>query len=627
MARKAAYGTWPSPLAPRDMAAGVRLGGLAWDTASERLVWLEGRGPDGVLLCGGESADAPRTVSSSHSVRARLGYGGGDFAVADGVAFYASEGRLYRHSLDGGQALAITPALGECASPAVSPDGRWIVYVNSLNDVDGLAIVPSDGSAWPRQLAYGSDFVMQPRWASAGDAVAWIAWDYPQMPWDGTRLEMARLVPGSGGWPEVTERTVLAGSERVAIFQPEFSPDGRYLAYVSDESGWSSLYLRDLRSGAVRLLVGEEAEIGVPAWAQDVRTYAWSADSAMIYYCRHSRGYAHLWSVSVDTGDRQPVAGLEAYSHVAQVVSSPGGQIACLATGTAVPRRVISVHPASGRVRVRARSEAEALVAEDIGEPLPVTWRSMDGETVHGLHYPPQSATCEGDGLPPLIVRVHGGPTGQSFAEYDPAVLFFTTRGYAVLEVNYRGSTGYGRAYRDRLLGNWGIVDADDAVSGARHAAAQGWADPGRMVIMGGSAGGFTVLQCLVRYPGTFRAGVCMYGVADLFGLAADTHKLERHYTDMLVGPLPEAAALYRERSPVFHAERITDPVAVFQGEDDKVVPKPQSDAIVAALAARGVPHEYHVYPGEGHGWRRPETIERFYTAVESFLKRIVIYS
>ncbi len=627
MSRKIPYGTWPSPISPRDMGAALRLGGLAWDSDRERLVWLEGRGTQGVLMCGDESPDAPREVSAGRTVRATLGYGGGDFTVSGGVVFYLSEDRLYRQSLDRGRPKAITPALGECASPAVSADGRWIVYVDSADGVDGLAVVDADGTAWPRRFAYGSDFCMQPRWHPSGDMLAWVAWDFPQMPWDGTRLELARVVPGSDGWPVVADRTVVAGGERVAIFQPEFSPDGRYLAYISDESGWGSLHLRDLGSGEVRLLVGEDAELGLPAWSQDVRTYAWSSDSAAIYYCRHSRGYAHLWSVRVDSGERQPVPGLQEYSRISQVVASRGGQIAFLAAGVGVPRRVVSMDPGAGTVRVRARSEAEALGPAEISEPLPVTWRSIDGDTVHGLYYPPQSSSYEGPGLPPLIVRAHGGPTSQVFAEYSPAVLFFTTRGYAVLEVNYRGSTGYGRAYADKLLGTWGIVDSDDAVSGARHAAEQGWADPTRMVIMGGSAGGYTVLQSLIRYPGTFRAGVCLYGVADLFGLASDTHKFERHYTDLLVGRLPEASDLYRQRSPVFNAERISDPIAVFQGEDDRVVPRTQSDAIVAVLRSRGVPHEYHLYPGEGHGWRRPETIEQFYTAVLAFLTRMVLYA
>jgi len=251
----------------------------------------------------------------------------------------------------------------------------------------------------------------------------------------------------------------------------------------------------------------------------------------------------------------------------------------------------------------------------------------MDGQNVHGLLYSPHSEQYQGIDSPPLIVMIHGGPTSQRGAAFYPNVQFFTTRGYAVLQVNYRGSTGYGRTYRDMLKGNWGVHDVEDAVSGARHLVAQGLADNQRLVIMGGSAGGFTVLKALEDYPGTFKTGVCLYGVANQFTLIADTHKFEERYSDSLLGPLPEASEIYRERSPIFFADKIQDPIIVFQGEDDRVVPQAQSDAIVDALKRNGVPHEYHLYPGEGHGFRKPETIEHFFNAVDRFLKEYVIYT
>ncbi len=225
------------------------------------------------------------------------------------------------------------------------------------------------------------------------------------------------------------------------------------------------------------------------------------------------------------------------------------------------------------------------------------------------------------------MVLVHGGPTGQRGASFDAQAQFFASRGWGVLQVNYRGSAGYGREYREQLRGNWGIHDVRDAVSGARHLVAEKMADVHKLVIMGGSAGGFTVLKALEDYPGFFKAGVCLYGVANQFTLVADTHKFEERYSDSLLGPLPEAAEIYRERSPLFFADKIEDPVAVFQGEEDKVVPRSQSDEIVDALRRNGVPHEYHLYPGEGHGFRQAETIEKFYQAVEKFLTQYVIYA
>jgi dipeptidyl aminopeptidase/acylaminoacyl peptidase len=227
--------------------------------------------------------------------------------------------------------------------------------------------------------------------------------------------------------------------------------------------------------------------------------------------------------------------------------------------------------------------------------------------------------------LPPLLVLIHGGPTGQRGASFDGQAQFFTSRGWAVLQVNYRGSTGYGRAYRDQLKGNWGIYDVQDAVSGAKNLVNEGLVDDNKMVIMGGSAGGFTVLKTLEDYPGIFKAGVNLFGVANQFSLVEDTHKFEERYSDSLLGSLPEAAEIYRERSPVYFADKIKDPIIIFQGEDDKVVPKNQSDEIVAALIRNGVPHEYHLYPGEGHGFRKTESIEKFYTSLEKFLKSHVI--
>ncbi len=298
-----------------------------------------------------------------------------------------------------------------------------------------------------------------------------------------------------------------------------------------------------------------------------------------------------------------------------------------VASGDRTPPRVITYQPGQG-VQVIQRGTPEDVSSEAYSPVEAISWQSLDGETAYGLFYPAHNPRFKGPGgNPPLIVSIHGGPTSQARASFNPRAQFFATRGYAVLEVNYRGSTGYGREYWRALNGNWGIYDVEDAVSGARHLASIGKADGERLVIMGGSAGGFTVLQALEDYPGTFRAGVCAYGVANQFTLVADTHKFEERYSDSLLGPLPEAADLYRERSPLFHSEKIQDAIIVFQGEEDQVVPQAQSDEIVASLERQGVPHEYHLYPGEGHGFRKTETIENYYQAVVRFLQQHVIYA
>jgi dipeptidyl aminopeptidase/acylaminoacyl peptidase len=280
-----------------------------------------------------------------------------------------------------------------------------------------------------------------------------------------------------------------------------------------------------------------------------------------------------------------------------------------------------------GPPSIRRRSDSETVPPAALSRPEPVSWTSFDGEEAHGIYYPPASDRFESSGAPPLVVIVHGGPTSQSLAQWSPPTQFLATRGYGVLQVNYRGSTGYGRHYMLKLRESWGIYDVQDSKSGAQALADRGLADASRFVIMGGSAGGFTVLQSLVEVPGFYRAGVCSFGVSNQFTLASDTHKFESRYLDSMLGPLPEAAARYRERSPIFHAAKIVDPIAVFQGDIDRVVPREQSDSIVASLRARGVPHEYHVYEGEGHGWRKTETIEQFYTTLERFLRQYVIFA
>jgi dipeptidyl aminopeptidase/acylaminoacyl peptidase len=620
------HGLWPSPLTPRSISQGLRLSDVAWDSDGRSLVWLEGRSNRGVLVTARVDSPAPRDLTSDLSVRAFVGYGGGDFTVGHGQVYFVSEGRLYGLSLEGGTPRPLTPPFGQAASPALSPDGRWLAYVHSDEVVDCLAVVDTEGACWPQKLATGRDFYMQPRWHPSGDRVAWIAWDHPNMPWDGTELWLARL-DCSGPLPRIVEQERLAGDGQTAIFQPEFSPDGRSLAYVSDETGWGQLYLRDLETGTVRRLTQDEHEHGRPAWAQGVRTFSF-AGSDRIAGISAVGGVDTLELIDLASGSSRALGGeTRRYTDFGFPTVSPDGKTAVAVAGAAdTPARIAGFNLDLGGERIWAYSAGETVPRSQFSCPEPITWPSLDGDA-HGLFYAPAGDRFAAPGLPPLIVIVHGGPTSQMTASYHAQTQFLTTRGYAVLEVNYRGSTGYGRDYWLRLRGSWGIYDVEDSVSGARYLAEQGRVDPKRRVIMGGSAGGFTVLQALVTHPGFFTAGVCLYGVSNQFTLATDTHKFEQHYLDSLLGPLPEAAAVYHERSPIFHADQIRDPIAVFQGDIDRVVPRAQSDEIVASLKARNVPHEYHVYEGEGHGWRKFETVEAFYTSLDRFLRQYVVFA
>ncbi len=622
-----AYGCWDSPISAAALASGVSLRDAQWNRAGDTIVWWENRGATGVLQAqtGGQ---APRDLTDRQlNVAGRVGYGGGAFTVGAGKVFFAAEGRLYRQALAGGAARAITPQFGAYAAPALSPDGNWLVYVHSYEHVDGLALVDAAGEGFPRKLAYGTDFAMQPVWHPGGRQIAFIAWNHPQMPWNGTELRLIQLAFDATGMPYAQDIVTLAGDRENAIFQPEFSPDGRYLAYISDASGWGQLHLYDFEAQTHRQLTSAAAEHGTPAWAQGMRTYGWSADSQSLYFLQNREGFVSLRRQRLDADADEPVSGLDDYSDMEQIaVARAGDRIAMIASSARTPPRILSLRP-DGPVTIHRRRAAENISGYQLAPAQAIQWQGADGGAVYGLFYAPVLQEEMPPGAPPVVVMVHGGPTGQSRAGYNNAVQFFTTRGYAVLQVNHRGSTGYGKKYMDMHRGNWGIYDVSDCIDGVQHLAAAGHIDREKAVIMGGSAGGFTVLQSLVAHPGFYRAGVCSYGVSNQFGLLMDTHKFEERYPYWLLGELPAAADVYRERSPLFHADTIVDPLIVFQGADDVVVPQDQSDSIVASLKRRGIPHEYHLFEGEGHGWRKPETVETYYSKLERFLLQHVIYA
>ncbi|MCY3582304.1 MAG: prolyl oligopeptidase family serine peptidase [Chloroflexi bacterium] len=622
-----AYGAWKSPISGAAIASGLSLRDAQWDAAGETLVWWENREKVGVLVAQ-TGWDAPRDLTdASLNVAGAVGYGGGAFTVGAGSVVFATKNRLYRQSLAGGVARAISPAFGACAAPALSADGNWVAYAHSYEHEDGLLIVDAEGAHFPRRLAFGTDFVMQPIWHPAGRHIAFVAWNHPQMPWNGSELRLIELATDGSEIPYAQDIVTLAGDTETAIFQPAFSPDGRYLAYISDASGWGQVYLYDLETQQHSQLTQAEAEHGTPAWAQGMRSYGWSGDSRAIYVLRNDRAFFSLQRCDVASGECETVAGLDDYSEMEQVSIAPKtDKIAMIASSSLTPPRVISLHRA-GRLQVHRRRGTENLGADQLSAAQAITWQGDDGDVVHGLYYPPVLRDEQPPGAPPLIVNIHGGPTSQRCAGYYSEVQFFTTRGYAVLQVNHRGGTGYGKAYMDMHRGNWGVYDVSDSLAGVRHLATAGLVDGDKAVIMGGSSGGFTVLQSLVEHPGFYKAGICSYGVSNQFGLLMDTHKFEERYTYWLLGKLPEAAALYRERSPVFHADQIVDPIIVFQGTDDVVVPQDQSDSIVASLKRRGIPHEYHLFAGEGHGWRQATTIETYYKSIERFLLQHVIYA
>ena len=610
-----APGLRDSPFTPERMGLRLRLEDVQW-LDDETLVWLEGR-PDRGALVVQTGSDAARDLDSEVSVRAGVGYGGGDFTVSPrGVLYVPRSGAVtLRPWKDARAPKVLHPSFGGAASPQMSPDGQWVLFVHTFNGTDLLACVDSRGARWPVDLSRGADFYMQPVWHPSGGRVAWVEWDHPQMPWDGARLMLAdfdALVPG------LTGIRAIAGSEDVPVFQPAFSPDGRSLAWLEGVSDDDALVLLDLETGERRELI---REVGLlpPAWVQGMRSFGWHPDSRRLVVIRNVRGVQSLVRVEIDGRVTEIDAG--PYTAFSQVSVSPGGRIAAIASASDVPERV--VRQDGGQWVVVRRGDPEDVPRELLPAVTPVDWTSSDGEVVHGLYFAPLGLK-DGE-LPPLLVNVHGGPTAQRLAAWTADTAFFTTRGWAVLEVNHRGSTGYGRRYQQALEGRWGILDAQDAAEGAQAMAAASRCDRGRMVIKGGSAGGFTVLRLLTQRPGVFRAGVCLYGVSDLTALVEGTHKFEERYLDRLVGPLPQTLATYHERSPLRSVQNIHDPLALFQGADDRVVPPDQSERIAQALSERGIPHLFRLYEGEGHGWRKSETIAAYYREMEHFLRTQVL--
>jgi dipeptidyl aminopeptidase/acylaminoacyl peptidase len=630
--QKLPFGLWPSPISPAMLGARLRLEDAQFDSDGS-LLWLEAlSGKTALMLKNGP--DAARDISGGLKIGGGIGYGGGDFTVRNGFAVFASGGRLYRVSLESGLPRPITPEFGDCAAPVISPDGSQILFIHTYEGADCLALIDSEGKNWPVKLASGADFYMQPAWHPDSGQIAWVEWDHPQMPWDGCRLMTARL-----NGAELADVKQVFGDVDVPVFQPEFSADGRFLAFLAhpaqfgptknvgqagaSEGEWDRLYILDLSTGEKRTLV-KDAALLEPAWVQGLRLFAWSADSTRIFYLKNEVGWRTLWAVEVASGESRPLD-LSPYTWVSQLAASPvDDQLALIASSAKITPRLVTFE--NSRQRIERRSSGEALHPDDLPEPRPISWPAPDGTLVHGLFYPPTSRTHTSEGLPPAIVNIHGGPTSAKVASYNSEAAYFATRGYGFLEVNYRGSSGYGRKYMQMLREKWGLLDTEDAAGAAGALAAQGLADPQRMVIMGGSSGGYTVLNALIHFPGVFKAGVNLFGVANLFDIIIGTHKFEEHYNDSLVGKLPEAAERYKAWSPVFHADQIKDPVAVFQGADDKVVPPEHSEAIVAALRANHVPHIYKLYEGEGHGFRQTENIVDFYESLEKFLKQYVVF-
>lgn len=626
------YGSWPSPVTPASLAtAGVRLSEP--EIVGDGTWWLERR-PTGrttlVRAAGGRRQDV---TPGSVDVRSRVHeYGGASWTPVPGgvVVSDGTDDRLLRLDAraDGTFAdpVPLTPPGARYGDLTLDPGRRRIIAVREdhgggwrTDPTNTLVAVPLDGSAAEdpaavRTLVAGPDFVTWPRVDPAGDRLAWVEWDDPHMPWDASRVMVGDL-DGAG---TVTTRTRIAGGDGVSATEPTWTDTGD-LVHVDDRSGWWNLFRTEFGPAPrTRPLHPAEAEFSLPAWGLGPGTVAVLDEDTAV--CAWSEGgRRRLGAVHLPNGVLEPWGGEWEPSGA---VRAGHGRVVLVADHPRRPRALIGIDRDHG-----ATVLAESAPAPDVAvsEAEAVSWRDEAGEQVYGFFFPPRSdvATGPADERPPLIVQVHGGPTAAASPAYDPAVQFWTTRGVAVLALDHRGGTGRGRAYREALAGRWGVLEVADAVSGALALAERGLVDRDRLVIRGGSAGGFTALAALTSSE-VFAAGIARYGIGDLEALAADTHKFEARYLDGLIGPYPEAATVYRERSPLHRAERLRAPVLLLQGEDDTVVPLAQSRDFAAAARARGARVDLVVFPGEGHGFRLAATIAAAAEAELAFLGEVL---
>lgn len=637
----APFGSWRSPIDVETVvASGISLAEPWLD--GDDVYWLEGRPLEGgrrALMRRSADGAVREIVPAPLNVRTRVHeYGGGSYVAAGGVVVASSfpDGRLLRIDPDGG----LEPA-------ALTPEGPWryadlridaprgrVLAVREDHDTGGrcanvLVDVPLDGPPSPgRVLVAGPDFVAAPRLSPDGSRLAWLEWDDPDMPWDATRLRIAEVRDDGS----LADARTVAGGPGEALVQPEWSPDGR-LHVVSDRSGWWNLY-RVEDDGSLRSLAPMAAECADPAWVFGRSSYGF-ADGGRILLVARADGRDRLLRLDPPDGAgsevadgyavREPAAGddlteiegLRVHAATAVAIGAGPRSAAILARLDPATGAVAGVLAVSTRVQV---DPALLPVAESIAFP------TSGGATARALFYPPTNPAHAGPegARPPLLVLSHGGPTSNASSALSLEQAFWTSRGIAVVDVDYRGSTGYGRAYREALRGAWGIVDVDDCVAAARFLAERGSVDPARMVVAGGSAGGYTTLASLAFRPGVFAAGISEYGIGDLEALQQDTHKFEGRYGDGLVAPWPDGRDVYRARSPIHALDRLRAPMLLLQGLEDRVVPPNQAEMIVDALRARGIPHAALFFEGEGHGFRRAETRRTALEAMLSFVGQVL---
>jgi len=622
------YGSWPSPIVPSLLTDGSP--GYAFPQYDgDRLYWLESRPWENgrsVVVCREADGTVRDVLPAPLSCRSKVHeYGGAPYLVVDDTLYFSlyDDQRVYTLDLSSSNALPqpLTPEGAYCFADFCHDrhHHRLICVMEdhsgSGEPVNRLAALPLSGDSGVLTLFEGDDFYAYPRLDRRGERLCWISWNHPDMPWDKTCLWLSRLDPEGA----LQTPVAVAGSDREeSITQPRWSPDNQ-LYFVSDRDNWWNLYRVDAE-GHIEPRLPMSAEFATPLWILGMSNYDFCADGTLL--CSYtSEGLWHLGTLSPNADTLRPVD--TALTQISDVRC--GGDGAWL-VGAApdMSGQLCEWRTADNRLHTVASGKPLNIDSGYLSQPQPISYPSGDDATAHGFYYPPTNPDCQApEGTrPPLVVICHGGPTGATGTGLNLKIQYWTSRGFAVLDVNYRGSTGYGRAYRQALHGQWGIVDVEDVVAGARHLIEQGHVDRKKTAIRGSSAGGYTVLAALCFHD-LFRAGACLYGIGDLETLARDTHKFESSYLERLVGPYPECRDTYLARSPLHHVDGFDCPVIFFQGLDDRVVPPEQALTMVNALRQKQMPVAYLPFEGESHGFRKAETIQRALEAELYFYGRI----
>ncbi|MBW1981307.1 MAG: S9 family peptidase [Deltaproteobacteria bacterium] len=622
----APYGSWRSPISAEKVARGaVKLGQVALD--GQDVYWTESRPAEGgrsVIMRWQPGGECHCITAASFNVRTRVHeYGGGDFVVNNEAVCFVnfSDQRLYHHK------VSHEPRQLNTSPSRRYADGEWdhrrqrLILVGedhggeTSEPVNSLVAVSLTTDGEEQLLAAGNDFYSSPRLSPDGSHLAWLSWNHPSMPWDGTELWLGEI--RSDG--TVSAPRLIAGGESESIVQPEWSPDG-ILHFISDRTGWWNLYRY---RNAVEALCPVEAEFAHPQWLFGMSTYSFA--SSRLILCTYCKGGVwYLASLDTLSGTLQDIAC--PYTDIRNLKAN-ADHLLFIGGSPHEPASVVRLDLETREFTVLKRSVESTIDPSYISTPEPIEFPSEDKRTAFAFYYPPKNPVYSAPAgeLPPLLVQSHGGPTSAATTTLSLRIQYWTSRGIAVLDVNYGGSSGYGRAYRQLLNGKWGIVDVQDCLAGARHLVQENRVDGDRLAIRGSSAGGYTTL-CAITFHNLFKAAASYYGVSDLQALVEDTHKFESHYLDRLVGPYAEQQDLYRQRSPIHFVEQISCPLILFQGLEDEVVPPNQSEMMAAAVRSKGLPVAYIPFPGEQHGFRRAETIKQALEAELYFYSRIFTF-